>query len=89
MTTAMPTKTGRKQRPYKASWGETIDGLYLRHDNRWRIVSTGKVFTEPDERKAVDRFHELSGGYGATVEVLPVHRTLYAGGLGGKQRSAI
>jgi hypothetical protein len=55
-------KRGRKQRHHVASWGETIIGRSKRHDGRWRIIGTMKRFTEPDERRAVERFRQLTGG---------------------------
>ena len=50
-------KPGRPRKPYRASWGEHINGLRKRSDGRWVIVDTGKTFAEPDERRAVARFH--------------------------------
>jgi integrase len=55
-------KRGRKEKPYPASWGEPIVGLRRRkHDGRWLIVATGQTFTEPDERRAVERFRRTAG----------------------------
>ena len=54
-------KTGRKQRHYVASWGETINGLSRRpSDGRWRIIGTQTTYSEPDERRAVERFRRLN-----------------------------
>ena len=53
---------GRPQKPYTCSWlgrdgkHPTISGLYKWPDGRWRINATGRKFTEPDERRAVQRF---------------------------------
>ena len=50
-----PKKRGRKPVPYVCPWNnETIDGLCLCPDGRWRIVETGVKFTEPDPRRAVE-----------------------------------
>lgn len=60
--------TGQAQqtsKPYPTSWGEDVQGLYRLPDGRWRITVPGKHFgerfTEPDERKAVQKAHELIG----------------------------
>lgn len=52
-------KTGRKTKPYRTTWGETIDGLYKCPDGRWRITATGERFTEHDERSAVMKFRRF------------------------------
>ena len=55
---------GRPTRPYRCSWPgpdgqpDVVNGLYKCPDGRWRIVSTGQKFTEPDERQAVARFRK-------------------------------
>ncbi|MFA9480433.1 tyrosine-type recombinase/integrase [Phycisphaerales bacterium AB-hyl4] len=52
-------KKGRPHKPYRTSWGENIDGLRRRSsDGRWVIVQTGKMFSEADERRAVNRFRQ-------------------------------
>jgi hypothetical protein len=53
-------KRGRKPKPYIASWGDVFPGLRRRpSDGRWE--ANGKVFSEADERKAVQRFREMTG----------------------------
>jgi hypothetical protein len=52
MKTQLPPKVGRKQKPYRTSWNETIDGLSRRPDGRWRIIGTQTTYSEHDERKA-------------------------------------
>jgi integrase len=56
-------KRGRKPKPYVCPWNnKTIDGLRRRpSDGRWELAD-GRTFVEPDERKAVDRFREMTGG---------------------------
>jgi integrase len=55
-----PSKRGRKARDHKCSWdGSTINGLYRKPSGVWRVRATGQEFTEPDERLAVARFHEI------------------------------
>lgn len=50
---------GRPRKPYRASWGEYINGLRRRpSDGRWVIVETGEIFSQPDERRAVQRFRD-------------------------------
>lgn len=50
---------GRPKKPYQTSWGDIIPCLARDTDGRWRIIATGKRFTEPDERRAVARFHAM------------------------------
>lgn len=51
------SQIGRPRKPYRASWGEHVNGLRRRKsDGRWVIVETGQTFTEADERRAVQRF---------------------------------
>lgn len=58
----------RAQRPHKCSWdGKLIQGLYKCPDGRWRINATGKKFTEPDERRAVQRFQAWEATQADTV----------------------
>ena len=59
------SKVGRKRRDHITAWGETVVGLSRIADGRWRVIGTHIRFTEPDERKAVERYYQLSG---ATVE---------------------
>jgi integrase len=54
-------KIGRKQKPYQSSTGDIIPGLIRQPDGRWRIVSTGQRFSEPDETKAIDRYYQIVG----------------------------
>ena len=49
---------GRKQKPYQTSWNEVIPGLSKDYDGRWRIIETGKRFSQSDERLAVQTFRE-------------------------------
>ena len=49
-------KAGRRQAPYRTSWGEEIYGLHKDKDGRWRITATNERYTEADERRAVQRF---------------------------------
>lgn len=49
---------GRKQKPYQTSWNEIIPGLAKDYDNRWRIIETGKRFSQSDERLAIQKFRE-------------------------------
>jgi hypothetical protein len=54
---AIQAKTGRKKVHHVTKYsGETIDGLSLMPDGRWRVIGTQIRFTEPDERKAVLKF---------------------------------
>src|SRR5690349_20064088 len=48
---------GRRSKPHHTSWDNTpIPGLVHDTDGRWRIVKTGKKFTEHDERRDIERF---------------------------------
>src|SRR5688572_8078567 len=58
---ASMARRGRPTKPYPASWGEDVQGLTQCGDGRWRIVATEQRFTEPDERRAVERFKEMTG----------------------------
>ncbi|MDB5296516.1 MAG: Phage integrase family protein [Phycisphaerales bacterium] len=79
-------KVGRKTKPYRTSWGETIDGLYRLPDKRWRITETGQRFTQPDERLAVLHFRQLERSKArhavklsvplASPDAMTVYRTL-------------
>ena len=67
---------GRPTRPYKTSWGKTIDGLYKLPDGRWRITEglhKGERFTEPNERIAVARFLAMQPE--APVVTIPIEGT--------------
>jgi len=69
---------GRPQRPYKCSWdGDLVEGLYKCPDGPWRINATGEKFSEPDERRAVQRFYEAEARHKAKAEpvLLPILRT--------------
>jgi integrase len=52
----MPKKTGRKQKHYVSSTGETIVGLSRMTDGRWRIIGTETRWSEPDEKKAIAQY---------------------------------
>jgi hypothetical protein len=66
---------GRPQKPYKCSWPgpdgrpELVPGLYKCPDGRWRINATGQKFTEPDERRAVQRFRDWQASKLETVAI--------------------
>src|SRR2546425_1854141 len=62
-------RIGRPQKPYHTSWGEIVPGLAHGKDGRWRVVSTGKYFTEHDERLAVARFRALMPSESTWVSV--------------------
>lgn len=53
-------RRGRPLKPYVTSWGVPVPGLAYDTDRRWRVVATGRKFTEPDERLAVIRFRQLT-----------------------------
>src|SRR5665213_1650399 len=53
-------KTGAKQKHYVASDGQTIVGLSRQTDLRWRIIGTAIRFTEPDEKRAIEKFHRMT-----------------------------
>ena len=57
---------GRPQKPHTCSWidpntgtNEIVAGLYKCPDGRWRVNRTGQKFTEPDERRAVQRYRDI------------------------------
>lgn len=55
---------GRRTKPHRQSWDDkSVDGLYKCPDGRWRCWVKGKdtKFTEPDERRAIARFRQLTG----------------------------
>src|SRR5687768_14392375 len=66
-------KTGRKQKHFVTRNGKTIEGLSRMSDGRWRVIGSQLRFTEPDEQKAIARFHELTDDRGAAIE-----RTVYS-----------
>lgn len=53
-------KTGRKQRHFISAGGKIIEGLSRMPDGRWRVIGTQVRFTEPDEERAIERFHKLA-----------------------------
>jgi hypothetical protein len=60
-------KRGRKPKSYIASWGDVFPGLRRRpSDGRWE--ANGKVFSEADERKAVQRYQEMIGNGESRLE---------------------
>jgi integrase len=63
---------GRPQKPYHTSWGDLLPGLYRCPDGRWRINATGQKFTEPDERRAVQKFLDWTAKHNPapTVEMV-------------------
>jgi len=64
-------KIGRKQKPYETSDGITIPGLARQVDGRWRVISSGFRFTEPDEQRAIEHYKKLTNQAGATIN-LPI-----------------
>jgi integrase len=53
-------RRGRKAKPFRFE-GKYINGLRKRpSDGRWEL-SDGRTFTEPDERRAVERFRKMVG----------------------------
>jgi hypothetical protein len=61
MKTETKSKRGRKEKPYQQANGQYVNGLRRRPDGRWVVISTGKMFTEADETKAIERFYRLMG----------------------------
>lgn len=54
-------RRGRKPKPHVTAWQETIFGLRRRPcDGKWQLAD-GRVFTEPDEERAVERFRIMNG----------------------------
>src|SRR5688500_12607856 len=41
------------------SWGKVIAGLTRQKDGRWRIIGTVRPWTEPDEKRAVERYYDM------------------------------
>jgi len=62
-------KTGRPQGYHRTADGIRVDGLTRRKDGRWRVSATGQLFTEPDEKRAIDRFMALVGQQIPTVSI--------------------
>jgi integrase len=63
---------GRPQKPHHPSWGgDPIPGLYHCPDGRWRINATGQKFTEPDERRAVQKFLEWKSKNNPQTVLMP------------------
>jgi hypothetical protein len=65
MENRMAKERGRKEKPYRTSTNEYLNGLRRRrNDGRWVVIATGiatgQMFTEPDEWKAIQKFHKLS-----------------------------
>jgi len=52
-------RIGRPQKPHVARDGTIVPGLYHCADGRWLVKSTGKKFTEEDERLAIARFRAM------------------------------
>jgi hypothetical protein len=65
-------KGGRPQKPYQTSWNVPIAGLARDPDGRWRVVATGKRFTEHDERRAVARFYDMTRAARVERMTIPV-----------------
>lgn len=57
----MNTKRGRKPKPFRAANGEYINGLRRRPDGRW-VLLDGRIFREPDEQKAIEKFQKMTSG---------------------------
>jgi integrase len=61
-------KSGRKPKPFIAADGTHINGLRRRpSDGRWELAD-GRTFSEPDERKALQKFYEMTGDAEARFE---------------------
>lgn len=61
--TTTKKKTGRKQKHHTGPDGTPVIGLSRRpSDGRWRVIGTNITFTEPDERRAIAKFHRLRSG---------------------------
>lgn len=70
-------KRGRKSKPYPASNGEHIDGLYRRPGtNQWRVLSTGFEFRENDEFVAIARFRQLTASSPFVMVTAPLRDAL-------------
>lgn len=58
----MAKKMGRPSVEHRdTSSGKIIPGLQRLFDGRWKILATGKRFTEADEQKAIAKFYKLTG----------------------------
>ncbi len=66
-------KRGRPHIPYRTAQGKYIDGLARRKDGRWHILATGKLFTEHDEQRAIDRFRATCP---AETVFIPISRSI-------------
>lgn len=64
------TRRGRRSKPHKMADGTEVHGLYHRPDGRWKIVATGELFTEHDERRAVQKFRDWEARNNPTKTVL-------------------
>ena len=72
MRQALPKRRGRPSKPYRTSWGDTIDGL--RHDKRsgrWFAIGSSFAFREADERRAVQRFRQWQARQTGQAVYLP------------------
>lgn len=59
----MITVTKKKGRPtarYRMANGTEVQGLSRKADGRWKVSATGQTFVEPDEGRAVARFHAMT-----------------------------
>jgi integrase len=64
-------RRGRKEKPYELANGKRINGLRRRkNDGRWVIISTGEMFTEPNEEKAIATFYNKIGKGDPTVKTV-------------------
>lgn len=56
------SKVGRKAKHFRAADGREIHGLgYHAKSKRWRIIATNRFFRAPNEKAAIEKFHELTG----------------------------
>jgi hypothetical protein len=58
-------KIGRRLKHYESQTYGTIEGLCRQPDGRWRIITGPKAgfrWSEPDEKRAIDRFYQLTNG---------------------------
>lgn len=64
-------KKGRPVGFHRTSWGDRIDGLTRLADGRWKVSGPKPMkFTEPDERLAVARFHEIQAKLNGNTKTL-------------------
>jgi integrase len=69
MTTQLKRR-GRKEKPHQRPDGTYVNGLRKRPDGRWVIIATGKMFTEPNEEKAIEKFYQLQPSSEPAVAVI-------------------